>query len=70
MSKLWKLLFVVLLTVTVATSAAPPASAILVAGPCDECDASGFCYACCKCVGGTDRQCRNTCETNVETGTN
>ena len=36
------------------------------AGPwCNQCDATGDCFACCKCDGGTARQCIDECSSAV-----
>jgi hypothetical protein len=58
MNRIAKLLLAALLT-TAAFMTAPPEAAA--AGPCDRCDRTGDCYACCRCDGGGVIDCSNAC---------
>ena len=55
MRNLMKLLFAAVLVV--AAIASTPNTASAHHHWCDECDATGDCFACCKCGGGTTYYC-------------
>ena len=52
----------VLRTLLVLTALAVIVPGVAMASPwCNQCNSTGDCFACCKCDGGTARQCADEC---------